>query len=366
MTTWMRSFGIAVLAGSLLAACAGIPPATAPQLADFPPMASGAAPGASPEAFATARALGRGINFGNIYDAPDEGVWGLRWNDELVSLAADAGFAHARLPVRWSNHAAPTADATIDPQFFERIDHAVDTLLGRGLVVVLNMHHYRQLDGDPLDGGERRADTDLHALRFLNMWKQIAQHYATHGPKLVFELYNEPHGAQTSTWNDLAARGLAVVRKSNPTRIVVIGPTQWNSANALHSLVLPNDPNLIVTIHNYEPFHFTHQGAEWSSGAAAWLGTPCCDATQVAQLRAPLDTAAAWSARHRYPIYLGEFGAYGKAAMPSRVAYTRRMRDEAERRGFPWAYWELASGFGAYDPAAREWRAPLKDALLGP
>jgi len=362
MTIPMRAAWLA-LACALFAGCA-TPPAAS--LADHPPMASGAAPGASPEAFAMARALGRGINFGNIFDAPSEGAWGLRLDDDLVAKTAEAGFTHVRLPVRWSNHATPGGDATIDDAFFQRVDHAVDALLARGLVVVLDMHHYRQLDGDALDPGEMPVAAGLHALRFLNMWKQIAQRYSDRGPKLVFELYNEPHGAQTASWNELAARGLAVVRRSNPKRLVVIGPTQWNSANALSALVLPNDANLIVTVHNYEPFHFTHQGAEWSSGAAAWLGTPCCDATQLAQMRAPLDTAAAWSARNRYPIYLGEFGAYGKAEMGARVTYTRRMRDEAERRGFSWAYWELASGFGAYDPVARAWRAPLKDALLGP
>lgn len=362
MTTLKRAALLLACACSLLAGCASAPAS----LADYPPMASGAAPGASTRAIETARAMGRGVNFGNIFDAPTEGAWGLRFDASLVAKAAEAGFTNARLPVRWSNHASADGEARIDPAFFARVDEAVDALLDKGFTVVLNMHHYRQLDGDALDGGEAPVADGLHALRFLNMWKQIAQHYSTRGPKLVFELYNEPHGAQTHSWNELAARGLQVVRRSNPTRIVVIGPTQWNSANALSSLVLPNDANLIVTVHNYEPFHFTHQGAEWSSGAAAWLGTPCCDAAQLAQMRGPLDTALAWSLRHRYPVYLGEFGAYGKADMDARVAYTRRMRDETERRGFSWAYWELASGFGVWDPAARDWREPLKNALLGP
>lgn len=81
---------------------------------------------------------------------------------------------------------------------------------------------------------------------------------------------------------------------------------------------------------------------------------------------APLVDAAAWSKGARYPVFLGEFGAYSKADMPSRAAYTRFMRAQAEARGMPWAYWEFASGFGVYDPAAHAWRAPLKEALLGP
>ncbi|RQP26522.1 hypothetical protein DZC73_05820 [Albitalea terrae] len=145
----------------------------------------------------------------------------------------------------------------------------------------------------------------------------------------------------------------------------MIGPTQWNSAKALNQLTLPNDPELIVTVHNYEPFQFTHQGAEWDSHAAAWLGTTCCSPAQQEQMRAPLDIAAQWSRQHRYPVYLGEFGAYGKAPMASRQEFTRIMRDEAERRGMTWGYWEFGAGFGVYDPGRKAWRAPIREALLG-
>ena len=37
---------------------------------------------------------------------------------------------------------------------------------------------------------------------------------------------------------------------------------------------------------------------------------------------------------------------------------------EAERHGFAWAYWEMASGFGAYDPVAHQWREDLLKALI--
>ncbi len=330
----------------------------------FPAMASGQPPGASAAALAAARSLGRGVNFGNMLEAPVEGAWGLKLQDDYFDKVAEAGFDSVRLPVRWSNHAAPTADATLDEAFAKRVDHAVDELLKRRLTVVLNMHHYRQLDGDKLDPGEAAVEPAVVKLRFLNLWKQIAQRYRDRPAALLFELYNEPHSAQQMSWNDLAARALTSIRQSNSTRVVVIGPTQWNNARALSDLKLPNDPHLIVTIHHYDPFEFTHQGAAWAEGSSAWLGTRCCTPSQQAQIRAPLEVAAAWSARYRYPIYLGEFGAYSKAPMASREAYTRFIRQEAESRGFSWSYWEFAAGFGVYDPALQSWRAPLKDALL--
>lgn len=356
---------------AMISACGGdtIAASTSPGesigLEAFPPMPNDHPPGASGPARATATALGRGVNFGNMLDAPNEGDWGLTVRDEFIDVTAAAGFASVRLPVRWSNHAAATPPFTIDPQFFARVESVLDKLLSKGLYVVLNMHHYNQLDGHALNPGEFAVDSAILDVRFLSLWQQIAERFRDKSDHLLFELYNEPHDRLTpSKWNDLAARALNAIRKSNPDRIVVIGPTDWNDAKALSSLRLPNDANLIVTVHNYQPFNFTHQGAEWISSPLP-TGVSCCDATQQAAAIAPLTAAKAWSDAARYPVFIGEFGAYSKAGMRSRVNYTRLVRQQAEARGFSWSYWELASSFGAYDPVRHVWRALLKNALLG-
>lgn len=46
--------------------------------------------------------------------------------------------------------------------------------------------------------------------------------------------------------------------------MVIVGPTEWNAVGKLAEPELPDDPNLIVTVHYYDPFAFTHQGAEWT------------------------------------------------------------------------------------------------------
>jgi len=335
-----------------------------PDINSYPAMASGNPPGASDKAIAAHRSLGRGVNFGNMLEAPIEGDWGVSVTPEFIAKAKAAGFDSVRLPVRWSNHAQGDAPYTIDPAFMTRVESVVDDLLGAGFVVVLNMHHYRQLDGDTLDEHEAKVDARGVRVRFLALWEQIAPRFANRSDKLIFELYNEPHGEQSaSAWNELAARGLGVVRKTNPDRVVVIGPSNWNSADALSSLKLPNDANLIVTIHNYYPFSFTHQGAEWVSPLPP-TGVTCCSNSQWQEMVGPLNMAKTWSDAKRYPIYVGEFGAYSKAAMDSRVTYNRTMRTEMESRGMTWSYWEFASGFGVYDPAASAFRQSLLDSLL--
>lgn len=335
-------------------------------LESYPPMAAGPAPGASPQVKALAAGLGAGINFGDMLDAPTEGAWGLKVEDEFIRLVGTSGFSrHVRLPVRWSNHASADAAAAIDPEFFKRVDSVVDRLLATGSTVMLNMHHYRQLDGDALDPGERGVDPAVVKLRFLAMWEQIAQRYASRNERLIFEVYNEPHGAQDNTWNDLASRAVRVIRKSNPQRALVIGPTMWNSANALEKLVLPPDPNLILTVHHYEPFDFTHQGAPWVQPVKP-LGVECCDAKQTALITGLLDTAVKQAARLGYPIFVGEFGAYSAAPEAAKLRYLLLMREAMATRGIPWYYWELAANFGVYDPVAHAFRAPIKKALFEP
>jgi len=374
MTMRLLASTLAAAALGLLAACAQPPVAPRPvaaaaadALAEFPPLPDAPLPGASSAARRFAASLGRGVNFGNMLDAPNEGDWGLRVDDRYIALVGAGGpIASARLPVRWSNHASPDAQARIDPAFMARVDDVVQRLLARGVPVVVDMHHYRQLDGDALDTGEAAVPDDVVDRRFLAMWAQIAEHFRGAPATLAFELYNEPHGRLAPRWNELMSRALRVVRRTNPERIVVVGPTQWNSARGLVDFAPPPDANVVLTVHHYDPFTFTHQGAPWIKPALP-AGVACCSPQQLADIRGPLATAQRFGARTGYPVWVGEFGAFEAVARDDRVRYTRVMRDEIERRGMTWAYWELAGGFGFVDPATAQVRPNgIEQALFGP
>ena len=314
-----------------------------------------------------ATTLGRGVSLGNILEAPREGDWGLRLDEEFFSRAKEAGFDSVRLPVRWSNHASPTAPYRIDEAFFKRVDFAIDQALRRDLNIVVDMHHYRQLDGEPLDRNEQSVDDAVLEERFVAIWKQIAERYGKVDPRqLYFELYNEPHHRlDAAAWNRLALRTLGTVRQSNPLRPVIIGPAPYSKSESLADLELPFfDRRIIVTIHLYEPYQFTHQGASWVEGSAAWINTSCCSDEQRAEVERRLEVAKNWSRLHLRPIWIGEFGSYDKADYAARVRYTKFVRNAIEGDGFAWAYWDLASHFGIYDPANHAWRAELRDALL--
>lgn len=307
------------------------------------------------DAFAQNRLLARTINFGNALEAPSEGAWGLYLSENDFEVVKEAGFSAIRLPINWAAHADLAPPYRIEEPFFERIDWALENALSRNVALILDMHNFEALMLDPASQKER----------FLALWRQIAEHYREAPSQVMFELLNEPHGAMNEVWNDYLTEALRVVRESNPSRTVIIGPTQWNGIDSLSGLELPDDPNLIVTVHNYEPFQFTHQGAGWVEGGSDWLGTVWQGTPpETAAVRERLERAAAWGEAHERPLFMGEFGAYSKADAESRARWTRAVREEAEQRGISWGYWEYAAGFGLYNRGNKRWDEALLNALL--
>lgn len=310
------------------------------------------------KAFDMNKRLGRGINLGNALEAPAEGQWGVTLREEYFDLIKQAGFDTVRLPVRWSSHSETEPPYTIDPNFFQRVDWAIDNALSRDLNIIVNMHHYEEIYENPAE----------HTERFINMWEQIAARYKNQPDKVLFELLNEPYkNLSADKWNKLATEALSEVRKTNPDRIVLIGPGSWYSLEKLDALDLPqSDRNLIATFHYYQPFEFTHQGASWIGGeienrvGVEWTAG---EDQRQAVIR-DFNKVQNWSKEHNRPINLGEFGAYSKADMDSRVRWTNFVARQAEERDFSWCYWEFCAGFGIYDKDNHKWRKPLLQALL--
>jgi len=294
---------------------------------------------------------------GDMLEAPNEGDWGLSVEEEYFDLIKEAGFDFVRLPVRWNAYAEASAPYSIDPAFFARIDEVLGWALERELTIIIDFHHYEEMASDPVG----------HKDRFLGIWRQIAEHYRDHPPTVLFELLNEPtSNLNPSLWNEYLNEALKIVRETNPTRDVIIGPVLSNGNDLFSALEIPKDRHLIVTFHYYLPFQFTHQGAEWAGADAEnWLGT-AWDATDAekAAITAHFDSVAEWAERKNVRILLGEFGAYSRAPQDSRVRWTEFVRSEADRHGFAWAYWEFGSGFGVYDPEAKVWREDLLKALI--
>jgi endoglucanase len=299
--------------------------------------------------------LGRGMNLGNFLEVPAGENWAIPIDVSHLQIIKKAGFDSVRLPVKWSEHAAASSPYSIDESFAKRVDAIIDGAEKVGLNVVLNIHHYYDLDEAP----------KKHTDRFVAIWKQLANRYKQRGDFLYFELNNEPHENLNDHWNDVLKLGLSAVRETNPTRPVIIGPPFWNGIWALPKLTLPEDDHLIVTVHMYNPFEFTHQGATWSGPEVESIRNRSFgSAEEIAKVREELKQAADWGKANNVPIYVGEFGAYSLAPQASRVKWTQTVVQACEDMDLSWSYWEFGAGFGAYNMETKQWRDDLLNALI--
>ena len=310
-------------------------------------------------AFEMNERLGRGINMGNTFEAPSEAEWGNPWKPEYFEIIADLGFDHVRLPVRWEpvSRSMDTPPYTINSEFLERIKEVVDKAIAEELHIIVNMHHHDALFDDPEGQKER----------FISQCSQIADYFKDYPDLLLFEVLNEPHGNLTpQLWNEFFSDALTEIRKTNPTRVVIMGVAEFGGLGGLSKLELPDDEYIIVSPHYYNPFNFTHQGAEWVGPQAdERLGTEWLDTEADREtVETEFSYALQFSENNRVPIHVGEFGAYSTADIASRERWTTFLARWFEEQGLSWAYWEFSAGFGIYDPAKKQLVSPLVNALL--
>jgi endoglucanase len=87
-------------------------------------------------------------------------------------------------------------------------------------------------------------------------------------------------------------------------------------------------------------------------------------AAEIEQIKTDFARVQSWSATHRRPILLGEFGAYEKAPMESRVLWTAHIARAAESLGWAWTYWQFDSDFIVYNIDKDRWVEPILKALI--
>ncbi|HUA66477.1 MAG TPA: glycoside hydrolase family 5 protein [Alphaproteobacteria bacterium] len=340
-------------------------------------------------AWQEAKLFMHGVNLGNYLEAPPDSQWGVTVSAPEFDIMKREGFDHVRIPIGWQYYTGPAPDYALSPEIFSRVDFAVTNALAAGLAVIINIHDFDDLDQNP------EATTD----EFLKIWNQIARYYKKFPNQLAFELDNEPHAnATTAIMNPIYARAIKEIRRTNPRRTIFVEPGGWGSITELKNLVLPSDNNVIVSVHSYEPFMFTHQGATWAGPmprqtGIQFPGPPATPLTPDPSLHLPqsaldwihryntlpaeenpssprafegrLKYVREWSDYYGRPVHLGEFGCFTKADPDSRARLYTAYRKALAEDKIGWAIWDWSAGFRYWNKAKNRPVAGMREALFG-
>jgi endoglucanase len=279
-----------------------------------------------------------------------------RMQNKHFSLIKQAGFDSVRINLHPFKSMRASSPYFIEPTWLGTLGWAVNQALDNALSVILDLHEYHTMGKAPED----------NLPRLLAFWQQVCPLYHDAPNTVFYEILNEPFGQLTSPlWNQYLKRAHTTIREIDSEHSIIIGPGNWNGIQALDKLILPEDDNqIIATVHYYHPMPFTHQGAPWSSHMDA-IGTQWIRTAEEQQaIIQDFEKARTWVTTHNRPLFLGEFGAYDKADMASRVRYTDFVARLAEKLGWSWAYWQFDSDFIVYDILNDCWIEPIRDALL--
>jgi endoglucanase len=306
--------------------------------------------------------MGIGWNLGNSFDAsPNETSWGNpATTAAMVQAVKAAGFKTMRVPVTWTDHFGGAPNYTVDSAWLGRVEQVVKWVLDAGMYAVVNTHH----DADEqwiLFTSAVQADTTV---KISALWKQVATRFKDYGDHLILETFNEPHGPvnaytggnaeQQTVLNAYIAAALAAIRGTggnNAVRPVMIQPHGASPyQSGIKALTIPNDPNLIISLHTYYPTGFS-----LDASPTTW-GTTAKDYTDMA---ASLDQILGWLPNRA--IVIGEWGSVAADQLDSRVKHAKAYAQDVVRRGMCPIWWDNGgTDFGLLDRKANppSWKYP--------
>ncbi len=289
-------------------------------------------------------AMQKGINIGNTMEPPYEAGWNNpKVQEYYFDMYREAGFTCVRIPVRWDNYTGKTPPYEINEAWLDRVEQVVDWGLQRDLFIIINAHHDNWIKDDYSDANKARFDS---------IWTQISTRFKNKTDKLIFEVLNEPHGLTKAQNDDMHQRILSIIRKTNPTRLVIFQGNEWGGSEELIAAAIPDDEYIIGSFHSYDPYLFGLQGK------GTW-GT----SYDYTVLNNKFNAVHNWSETHNIPVLLGEFGALSTCDFNSRMRHYRAYVENAQKYGFAIIAWDDGGKFRILERSQHKWNE-IKDILI--
>lgn len=287
--------------------------------------------------------------------------------DTIASL----GFDHIRLPVDevqlWDEK-----DQKLDEAFI-LLHNAINWAIQKKLRIIIDLHIIRS---HFFNAEEKPLWTDIKEQeKLINLWIQLSAELSKYPNNFVaYELLNEAVADNPDDWNNLIAKLYTSLRKNEMKRTIVIGSNKWQEVETFPELEVPqNDKNIILSFHYYKPFALTHYRTPWTSlkdydGEVIYPGEVIPEnaikkypkdvkhAVKWAMgyynketIQKEINTAVEVAAKHKLPLYCGEYGVYPPAPDESALRWYSDMNEIFRKNNIAFCHWAYKGDFPIVD-----------------
>lgn len=301
-----------------------------------------------------------GWNLGNTLDANDgETSWGNPvTTHEMIDEVAKAGFDVLRIPTTWEKHFVEgDSEYKIDEEWMNRVQEIVNYAFDNDMYVILNCHH----ETEWIKPATNEVDNILP--KFSAMWKQIAERFKEYGDHLLFEGLNEPRiiGGENE-WGGGTEDGRKALDVLNQAFVDTVRATGGNNETrallipsfaaavtdtALQDMKIPDDPNIIISLHAYTPYDFTYSDGKDIFSYDDSVGS------SIDWVFGLIDK---YFTSKDIPVIITEYGSVNKiesfAVVPNpryaeNVKWVTRYLERAKESGIPCVWWDNGTHFGS-------------------
>jgi hypothetical protein len=187
-------------------------------------------------------------------------------------------------------------------------------------------------------------------------WGQLARRLKSYPALQAYDLINEPVVPQAlpgrsaqAQWHELAEAIARELRTEDPDTPLVVEPTPWGLPSSFWRTESLGMPGLVYSFHFYEPHEFTRQGLAGQPTAMTYPDK----GWDKSRLSKAMDEARRFAARHKVPMFVGEFSCVRWAPAGSCPRYLADAISLFEAEGWSWTYhcWRCYQG---WDPEVHE------------
>ncbi|MFS0918918.1 glycoside hydrolase family 5 protein [Brevibacillus sp. 179-C 1.1 NHS] len=255
------------------------------------------------------------------------------YSSQAVRDFKAAGVSHVRIRI--------TEKA--DDKLWQTLDKQIEDCLNAGMIPVI-AYQADEFKNEP---------TDQNIQQVVTWWTRVAERYKNHSHLLAFDLLIEATDAlnkQPDTLNQLYEKLVTEIRKTNPTRIIMISPRLRSDADYLKELMIPTQHNGYLMAE----WHFYASGPSKTNDRKLW--TTGTDAEKK-RITDKIQAALEWQKTKGIPTWVGAWmpGNYNDGndySTQEQVVFANYMTSQLMQAGIPFA---VNSDTKFYDRKNNSW-----------